>query len=177
MDDFATLQKTITSALLSTTRGASALAAEDLSFYRSLSPAVGTQLDAQNARLLGLAERLLGSANAHTETSVRRPAPPTSLREIEDLEANWGAVVDVVDSLLERADTALDEFTGAVRRLSPREQVRDENVIRVGSNGGLLLGEDAYETVEDLKNCDLSQESRFGETATSFRAGPDQCGN
>ena len=39
--------------------------------------------------------------------------------DLENVEDNWRAVVDVVDSLLERGDTALDEFTGAVRRLGP----------------------------------------------------------
>lgn len=118
MDDFASFQSTLQSALVDTTRSASALAAEDLSFFRTVDPAIGSSLDAQNARLLSLANRLLGSATASAAQNVR----PT-LRDVEDVEGNWAKVVDVVDSLLERADTALDEFTGAVRRLSPREQV------------------------------------------------------
>ena len=115
MDDFASLQSSISSALVSTTRSASALAAEDLTFHRSLDSSLASNLDRQNARLLHLATRVLGTATAAEET-VR---PPPTLRNIEDVEDNWRAVVDVVDSLLERADTALDEFTGAVRRLSP----------------------------------------------------------
>lgn len=112
--DFPSLQSSITSALVSTTRSASQPANEDLPFHRSLDASLGTSLDRQNARLLGLAERLLGAATANTET-VR----PPRLSDIEAVEGNWRAVVDVVDSLLERADTALDEFTGAVKRLSP----------------------------------------------------------
>ena len=117
MDDFARLQSSVQSALVDTTRSATALAAEDLSFHRTVDSSLSTALDAQNARLLSLASRLLGSATADAD-NVR----PT-LRDIEDVESNWTRVVDVVDSLLERADTALDEFTGAVKRLSPREQV------------------------------------------------------
>ena len=117
MDDFARLQTSIQSALVDTTRSATALAAEDLPFHRTVDPSLSSSLDAQNARLLSLASRLLGSATANAD-NVR----PT-LRDIEDVESNWTRVVDVVDSLLERADTALDEFTGAVKRLSPREQV------------------------------------------------------
>ncbi|KAM0717006.1 hypothetical protein Q7P37_006858 [Cladosporium fusiforme] len=117
MDDFARLQSSVQSALVDTTRSATALAAEDLPFHRTVDPSLSSSLDAQNARLLSLANRLLGSATAHAD-NVR----PT-LRDIEDVESNWTRVVDVVDSLLERADTALDEFTGAVKRLSPREQV------------------------------------------------------
>lgn len=114
-NDFASLQSSISAALVATTRSASALANEDLQFHRSLEPSLAVNLDRQNARLLGLATGLLGAATATSET-VR---PPPSLRDIEGVENNWRAVVDVVDSLLERADTALDEFTGAVRRLSP----------------------------------------------------------
>jgi len=117
MDDFARLQTSIQSALVDTTRSATALAAEDLPFHRTVDPSLSSSLDVQNARLLSLASRLLGSATANAD-NVR----PT-LRDIEDVESNWTRVVDVVDSLLERADTALDEFTGAVKRLSPREQV------------------------------------------------------
>lgn len=124
MDDFATFQSAVQSALVETTRSASALAAEDLSFYRTVDPSIGSSLDAQNARLLSIANRLLGSATASATDNVR----PT-LRDIDDVEGNWAKVVDVVDSLLERADTALDEFTGAVRRLSPREQVSNNKCV------------------------------------------------
>ena len=117
LTDFASLKSSIESNLISTIRASNQLAASDLPFHRSLDPSLGTKLDAQNARLLGLAQRLLGSATANTE-NVR----PT-LKDIDDVEGNWIKVVDVVDSLLERADTALDEFTGAVKRLSPREGV------------------------------------------------------
>jgi exosome complex exonuclease RRP6 len=119
-DNFAALHASISAALVATTRSASALANEDLSFHRSLDASLATQLDRQNARLLSLATGLLGTAAATTET-VR---PPPSLRDIEGIENNWRAVVDVVDSLLERADTALDEFTGAVKRLSPGADVQ-----------------------------------------------------
>lgn len=115
MEDFATLQSSVTSALVSTTRSASTLASEDIPFHRSLDASLGSQIDQQNARLLDLATGLLGAATATSET-VR---PPPTLKDVDGIESNWRAVVDVVDSLLERADTALDEFTGAVKRLSP----------------------------------------------------------
>lgn len=114
MEDFNSVEEGIKSALLSTIRSANSLGDEDIAFHRSLDPAVGTTLDRQNARLLGLADRLVGAATANTEI-VR----PPRLNDLESVEGNWKAVVDVVDSLLERADTALDEFTGAVKRLSP----------------------------------------------------------
>ena len=118
--DFANVQSAISAALVSTTRSASSLASEDLPFHRSLDSSLASRLDRQNARLLGLATGLLGAATATTET-VR---PPPSLKDVDSVESNWRAVVDVVDSLLERADTALDEFTGAVKRLSPGADVQ-----------------------------------------------------
>ncbi|USW59105.1 Putative HRDC domain, 3'-5' exonuclease domain, HRDC-like superfamily, ribonuclease H superfamily [Septoria linicola] len=114
MEDFGATEASIKSALTSTTRSAVLLANEDIQFHRSLDSAVGPALDQQNGRLLGLAERLIGAATANTEISR-----PPRLKDLESVEGNWKAVVDVVDSLLERADTALDEFTGAVKRLSP----------------------------------------------------------
>ncbi|KAK5113514.1 hypothetical protein LTR62_003383 [Meristemomyces frigidus] len=116
MDDVPALQQAITSSLVSTTRTTAQLASEDLPFHRTVSNTLNTTLDRQNARLLTLAERLLGSASQTNETV--RPAL-RGLSDVEGIDSNWRAVVDVLDSLLERADTALDEFTGAVRRLSP----------------------------------------------------------
>ncbi|KAH9826372.1 HRDC domain [Teratosphaeria destructans] len=113
--DFSALQAAITSSLVSTTKTTNQLASGDLPFHRSLDSSLATSLDRQNARLLSLASRLINTASTTSETV--RPAP--KLGDIEDVEGNWRAVVDVVDNLLERADTALDEFTGAVRRLSP----------------------------------------------------------
>ena len=118
IDDFKSLQDSVQAALVATTRTAAQISAEDLPFHRSLDPTVATRLDKQNARLLGLAERLLGNAAANTE--VVRPKLP----DLDAVDSNWRAVVDVVDSLLEKADISLDEYTGAVKRLSPStEQV------------------------------------------------------
>lgn len=118
MDDFQAFQKTVQDALVQTTRSSTALCAEDLGFHRSLDSELGTALDRENARLLSLAERLLGSAAAGSEVVGPK------LADYDAVDANWRAVVDVVDSLLERADTSLDEFTGIVKRLTPsKEQV------------------------------------------------------
>jgi exosome complex exonuclease RRP6 len=125
MDSFKTLQDDISQALVSTTRSASHIGAADIAFQRSLNPEVGTQLDAQNARLLRLAQRLLANAAASSD------AVGPKLSDVEAIDANWRGVVDVVDSLLEKADTSLDEYTGVVKRLSPgAEQVRPLQLAR-----------------------------------------------
>lgn len=131
--DFAAMQSSITSALVSTTRSASQLAAEDVPFHCSLDAALGRSIDRQNARLLSLAERLLGAATSHAGSPYSAPR----LADMDSMDGNWRAVVDVVDSLLERADTALDEFTGAVKRLSTPERepaaARSRHLGRVAS--------------------------------------------
>ncbi|KAF9639307.1 hypothetical protein BFW01_g11113 [Lasiodiplodia theobromae] len=116
MDDFQEFQKTVQSALVQTTRSTTTLCAEDLGFHRSLDPQLGSALDRQNARLLSLAERLLGSAAAGSEVVGPK------LDDLDAVDSNWRGVVDVVDSLLERADTSLDEFTGIVKRLTPSKE-------------------------------------------------------
>lgn len=112
---FPSLQQSLKSALLSTTRTTSALCAEDLPFQRSLDPSFAQDLDAQNARLLSLAEKLLaaaaGGAVGESVSKVRAP----KLRDGDELDRNWRQVVDVVDSLLERTDGMLDEVRGILR--------------------------------------------------------------
>ncbi|KAF1839764.1 hypothetical protein BDW02DRAFT_563815 [Decorospora gaudefroyi] len=116
MDPFTTLQKDVAEALRSTTRSAACIGNADILFQRSLDPDVGTQLDAQNARLLHLAQRLLGNAAASSD------AVGPKLPDVEAVDANWRGIVDVIDSLLEKADTSLDEYTGVVKRLSPASE-------------------------------------------------------
>jgi exosome complex exonuclease RRP6 len=107
---FQTLQDSLKSALLTTTRTTTQLCAEDLAFHRSLDPTIARTLDEHNARLLSLAERLLGSAAQSTDVVGPK------LQDSDALEANWRGVVDVVDSLLERVDVTLDDLKGVVKR-------------------------------------------------------------
>ncbi|GAB7356332.1 hypothetical protein MBLNU459_g7125t1 [Dothideomycetes sp. NU459] len=121
--DFKSLQESIQSSLVATTRSATHISSEDLGFHRSLDPSLATVLDTQNARLLALAERLLGNAASNTE--IVRPRLP----DADAVDGGWRGIVDVVDSLLEKADISLDEYTGAVKRLSPaREQTPTRTV-------------------------------------------------
>ena len=111
--EFNDLRQKISAALVTTTRSASQLSAEDLGFHRSLDRSVATALDRQNGRLLSLAARLISTATAGSD------AVGPALHDGDAVESNWKGVVDVIDSLLEKVDTSLDEFTGAVKRLSP----------------------------------------------------------
>lgn len=108
--DFKALQEQIQSALIAATRTTGTLSAEDLGFQRSLNREIGTALDEQSERVLGLANALLKSAASIAD--LRVPV----LQDIEDVDNDWRGVVDVVDSLLEKADTALYEYTGVIKR-------------------------------------------------------------
>jgi exosome complex exonuclease RRP6 len=108
--DFKSLQDKVQSALVATTKSANGLAREDLSFLRTVDPAVASKLDDKTARLLRLSEDLLKSAGKF----VGQRAP--SIEDADDIEISWRGVVDVIDTLLEKADTCLDEYTGLIKR-------------------------------------------------------------
>jgi exosome complex exonuclease RRP6 len=114
IQDFKSLQDQVQSALILATRIAGQISSEDLGFQRSLKPELGTFLDEQSERLLALSNDLL--ASAASISGIRAPV----LEDQDDVENNWRSVVDVIDSLLEKADTSLDEYTGVIkRRASP----------------------------------------------------------
>jgi exosome complex exonuclease RRP6 len=108
--DFSSFQEKISSKLVDTTKVVNRLHSQDLSFYRSLDPTISAALDKQSARLLGLAECLLKTAVSGMEVE----AP--DVKEIDELDNNWNGIVEVVDSLFERADMCLDEYTGAIKK-------------------------------------------------------------
>ncbi|KAH8668395.1 ribonuclease H-like domain-containing protein [Xylariales sp. PMI_506] len=108
--DFKSMQDKIQSALVRTTRTSNQLAAEDLGFQRSSNPTVDEQLDEASERLLSLSTSLLQSVTRGT--NLKAP----ELEDTDDVEANWSKIVDVIDTLLEKADTCLDEYTGLVKR-------------------------------------------------------------
>ncbi|KAL5420160.1 hypothetical protein PMIN06_007877 [Paraphaeosphaeria minitans] len=113
--DFKATQDQITKALIATTRAATRINGADVPFQRSLNPAAGVALDGQNARLLQLARRLLENAAAGSDAV----GPVLSNVEALDEDDKWRGFVDVIDSLLEKADTSLDEYSGVVKRMSP----------------------------------------------------------
>ncbi|KAI1103406.1 ribonuclease H-like domain-containing protein [Jackrogersella minutella] len=115
--DFKSVQEKIQSALVNTTRLSNQIAAEDINFQRTSNPDVGEQLDDTSTRLLTLAASLLKSSTKSTE--IKAP----NLEETDDIDVQWSHIVDVVDTLLEKADTCLDEYTGVIKRkTAPTDQ-------------------------------------------------------
>lgn len=111
--DFKSLQEGLQKSLVSTVKTVNRIAAEDLGFQRTVNPEVADQLDDKSARILDLSTRLLKSAAS--ACGIKAPA----VEDVEDIDMNWRGVVDVVDTVLEKADTALDEYTGLIKRKEP----------------------------------------------------------
>ncbi|KAI9147711.1 Exosome complex exonuclease rrp6 [Paramyrothecium foliicola] len=111
--DFKSLQDGIQKSLVSSVKTANRIAAEDLSFQRTINPDVASQLDDKSSRLLALSTRLIQSSAKACAVN------PVSLEDTDDIELRWRGIVDVVDSLLEKADTAMDEYTGLIKRKEP----------------------------------------------------------
>ncbi|CEJ94959.1 hypothetical protein VHEMI10462 [[Torrubiella] hemipterigena] len=111
--DFKSLQEGVQKYLVAAVKTANRVAAEDLSFQRTVHPDAATHLDEKSARLLRLSTKLLQAAGS--ACGVKAP----KLEDAEDIEMKWQGIVDVVDSVLEKADTALDEYTGLIKRRDP----------------------------------------------------------
>lgn len=114
--DFNELQASIQVALVASTKTVGRISSEDLGFQRSLNPEICSALDKQSARLLELSNKILKSS-----ASIRELKAPR-LEDVDDVENRWNGVVDIVDSLLEKTDTSLDEYSGVVRNVAPGSQ-------------------------------------------------------
>ena len=114
--DLKSVQDNLSACLVDTTRAAGQLAAEDLSFLRSTDPSVAKRVDKQNARLLKLMRHLTRKAVSGTE--VQAP----EIGDADSVDDNWSGLVDIFDSLLEKADASLDEHTGAIKKHNPFQE-------------------------------------------------------
>ena len=79
------------------------------------SPIVASDAAAQSAVSTTTSSTSTGRAAAATPATGNRVAAPR-LRSADELDRNWSAVVDVVDSLLERTDGVLDEIKAALKK-------------------------------------------------------------
>lgn len=109
-EDLGSLQGPLQKALVTTTRLVNQIAAEDLSFQRTSNPAVAEELDDASSRFLTLTSTLIQSATKDSGAVF------PNLEDADDVDVHWSRIVDVLDNLLEKADTCLDEYTGAIKR-------------------------------------------------------------
>lgn len=126
LTDFKSFQELVQSSLVDVTRSAGQVASQDLGFHRSSSEKLSRSLDRQNAHLLRLTNNLLKAATK--DTPIKAP----SLQEQDDIDDSWRRIVDIVDHLLEKSDSALDEFSGVIKRQSPALQDTPQSSPRPG---------------------------------------------
>ena len=86
-------QASLLKQLVATTRAASAVGGHDIMFERSIDSEFDSSLMAVTERLLSITNRLLMFGGLQGE----------EFEDEDDLEDRWGDIVDVVDTLLERA--------------------------------------------------------------------------
>jgi len=86
-------QASLLKQLVATTRAASATGGHDVTFERSIDSEFDSSLTAVTERLLSITNRLLMFGGLQGE----------EFEDEDDLEDRWGDIVDVVDTLLERA--------------------------------------------------------------------------
>lgn len=121
---FKSMKDEISSALVDVTRASGKIAAEDLAFHRSINPSVAPQLAKQNSRLLHLVRDL--TKNATVGTDIQPPRLP----DVDAIEERWQGLVDVFDSLLEKADACLDEYTGVIKKSNgPQETAPAKHIL------------------------------------------------
>ena len=134
---FTDLMNSISLSLIDTTRTAGQISNEDLAFHCSSNPSFAPLLEQQKSRLLGLARRLTRSAASVSEVTAPH------LVNTDSIEDEWKEIVDVVDSLLEKADACLDEYTGVIRKLSPTQE---EQITKTAPTSGKQRPGKAYRT-------------------------------
>ncbi|OQE28794.1 hypothetical protein PENSTE_c003G05010 [Penicillium steckii] len=114
--EYTPFQEKLSSNLVQVIKVANQLGSQDLNFHRTSSADFTESLDDESDRILALASSVIKAAT--TGSDIKNP----DLRNEEALEDNWRGVVDVIDSLLEKADACLDEFTGVIKKLSPARE-------------------------------------------------------
>lgn len=102
-DTFTAYSDALQAAALTTTRLAAISLPADLSFHRSIDPALARDVDAFSDRVLALANKLVHVASGKT----------CKMREEEDvLDEFVRNIVDPMEGMLESTDGALDVFLG-----------------------------------------------------------------
>ncbi|KAI2365229.1 exosome nuclease subunit [Ophidiomyces ophidiicola] len=127
--EYSPFQEKLTAALVQATKTTSQLLADDITFQRSINRDLSDSLDEQSSRFLTLTNTILRFATSSSDLNA-----PT-LEDEENVDENWRSVVDVIDELLEKADACLDEFTGVIKKLSPSQEERAQQLSSRSTRG------------------------------------------
>lgn len=115
---FRAIRDTISSALAAVTQTTKQLTNEDLPFHRSANPVTATLLDSQASTILSIAQALTKFSTAGTTVTAPR------LQDVDSIEDGWQDIGDLIDHLLEQADACIDEYQGAIKRISPTREAQ-----------------------------------------------------
>lgn len=110
---FKAIRDTVSTALAAVIQTTRQLTNEDLPFHRSANPGTATLLDSQASKILSIAQALTKVSTAGTAVTAPR------LQDVDSIEDGWPDIGDLIDHLLEHADACIDEYQGAIKRLSP----------------------------------------------------------
>lgn len=143
--NYSEFEKRLRATTTQVTRSTNRLPIEDLSFHRTSSPQFSASLDEESTRILSLTNSLL-KAVTRDNTDVRAPVLRNSADSVDD---NWHGVVDVIDSLLERADACFDEFTGVIKKLSPSQQEQGQAAAAAAAAAAARKSTGKFPTVYD----------------------------
>ena len=94
---FAEFQDEAYKAVMSMTKSAARIAAEDIPFHRSTDIDFAATLDTCNDQILGMINQLLRTATAGSDVTAPR------LKDVDDIDSKWKDIIDVVDYMLEIA--------------------------------------------------------------------------
>lgn len=103
MSNLDDISKSIYRSLVSTIRGSSRVAAQDISFYTGLDSSLNDERQVVSGRLLELASRIVQSVTPDEDP----------ITDLENLQDRWKTtVISVLDTLFERTDMAIDNLNG-----------------------------------------------------------------
>ncbi|KAJ3277430.1 Exosome component 10 [Borealophlyctis nickersoniae] len=108
-EKFDKYQESLFSALMGTTKASHFLTPADVPFYRTSSREFDTRLQGVADSLLKMSNDLLAHSLGPADKGIR-------YEDLDDVMDRFDHVVDTVDTLLERADMALDEFAGRIKK-------------------------------------------------------------
>ncbi|KAI8085942.1 ribonuclease H-like domain-containing protein [Gilbertella persicaria] len=110
LKDFKDFQSSLFKSLVSATAAANSISVEEVGFYRSLDRQFAKDLDHAGSSSLSMGNALLQHSAADCGATAK------SFEDVDDVLDRYGSVVDVCDSLLEKADLCLDHMGGKVNQ-------------------------------------------------------------
>ncbi|KAI8373901.1 ribonuclease H-like domain-containing protein [Blakeslea trispora] len=104
--NFKAFQTSLFKSLVSATAAANSIVVEEIGFFRSLDRQFAKDLDLAGSSALSLSNSLLQRSAADAGITVKK------FDDIDDVSERYGSVIDICDSLLEKADLCLDQMAG-----------------------------------------------------------------